>query len=123
MHWHRLTHETPSDLPPDGEDIFCCITEGEDTSFTPVYRMRADIAALQDLLSLYPDWQIYWQPASDPSPAQPSMRMRKERHLMSLTKQKLLSAAVPAAIILSGALLAGCALVLLRRHTAPSKGV
>jgi len=69
--WHLLTINTPSDLPKDGQEIFCCLSEGEGTSFTAVYRMCADTAAMQDLLSLYPDWQIYWQPTKEPSPPLP----------------------------------------------------
>ena len=71
MHWHLLTHKTPSDLPKNGQDIFCCISEGEGTPFTAVHRMHADLSAIQDLLLLYPNWQIYWHPVPEPSPPSP----------------------------------------------------
>lgn len=78
MHWHLLSRNSPTDLPRDGQDIFCCISEGEGLPFTAVYRMCADISALQDLLSLYPDWQILWQPCVDLSPPPVPQCIRKE---------------------------------------------
>lgn len=78
MHWYLLSRNSPTDLPRDGQDIFCCISEGEGATFTAVYRMCADISALQDLLSLYPDWQILWQPCLEPSPPPVPQCIRKE---------------------------------------------
>lgn len=56
-------------LPAEGQQIFLSIAEGEGLPFTDPARVKADRAALRDLLKLNPHWLILWQPEPSPPPA------------------------------------------------------